>query len=38
MKNFKWSLIRAITTTLKAAAFGICVVGAVSWFKMAMGD
>ena len=38
MKTFKWALIRAITTTLKAAAFGICTVGAVIWFKLAMQD
>lgn len=38
MKVFKWSLIRAIATTLKVAAFGICTVGAVIWFKLAMLD
>ena len=38
MKVFKWCLIRAITTTLEAAAFGICAVGAVIWFRLAMQD
>lgn len=38
MKTFKRALISAITTILEAAAFGVCVVGAVSWFKLAMHD